>query len=525
MPWTPSGWQWAPFLLAVWLLYELLRYAVVSSAKRRYEQQVDHFLKQHDIPVDSFRHTHRVVVKERVMGDAGLVLAMDQRARAEGKTLHEVRLRVRGWLDEIVPQFNILAYYKVGYALARTVAYSLYNVRLDKQSLEAARAKIPKDAAVVYVSNHRSNADFVVTGFMLSRSVQVSYAVGEWARVWPLESLFKAFGSYFVRRGEKDPLYHRTLEAYLQLITKQGVTQAMFPEGGLTRDGRLREPKVGLLDNMAKAKLDPDFTRPLVFVPVGINFDRVVEDENMVYEARTGRHRYQDRTFWQKIGRIFSLVRWLLYGVPVNIVRFLARRLKKHGVVAIRFGEPVVFDDWYKGQTFLAEPERHVRWQALRPFADDLLARIAKIIPVTSVTLTCLAARDIGPERMQVGVDRGTMLLAMRACQDRLRAAGAAFATGDPYEDRPRHGHVHEVDHVTAGMDAAAELEAVLQRALDVTSRRKMLYERGGVVVAPKWDLVEYYARSLDGDGASAAAPEPAGDTSFRSPDSGVLLA
>jgi hypothetical protein len=28
--------------------------------------------------------------------------------------------------------------------------------------------------------------------------VALSYAVGEWARVWPLEHLFRSFGSYFV---------------------------------------------------------------------------------------------------------------------------------------------------------------------------------------------------------------------------------------------------------------------------------------------------------------------------------------
>src|SRR4029077_6242734 len=65
--------------------------------------------------------------------------------------------------------------------------------------------------------------------------VAISYAVGEWARAFPLERMFKAFGAYFVRRKFREPLYHAVLERYVQLITREGVTQGIFLEGGLTR--------------------------------------------------------------------------------------------------------------------------------------------------------------------------------------------------------------------------------------------------------------------------------------------------
>ncbi len=503
--WWPSGWQWLPVVLGLWLLYEVLRALVVGAIKRRYEAHVDKFLREHDIPVDGFRHAHRVVVKERVLSDAGLAAAIEARAKEEGRTPHEVRAQVRGWLDEIVPQFNLLAYYKVGYALGRTAAYTFYNVHLDKQSLAAAQAQVPEGAAVVYVSNHRSNADFVVTGFMLSRSVQISYAVGEWARVWPLESLFKAFGSYFVRRGEKDPLYHRTLEAYLQLITKQGVTQAMFPEGGLTRDGALRPAKVGLLDSMARAKLDPSFDKPLVFVPVGINFDRVIEDENMVAEAAriaAGESpRPPRRGVARKAWRLITLVGKGLWTVPVNTVRFLTKRVKKHGVAAIHFGTPIVFDDWYAQQTpFLDEPDRHKRWEAMQPFADGLLTAIGQNIPATPATLVCHAIASIGQERMAEGVDRGTVLLALKES----RSMGRPMAVGDPYQARTGG---REVDAISDAVDAADELEAILERALDVLAPRGIVTAEG-LVKAPRWDLVAYYANSLTGSmGSAVEAP------------------
>src|SRR2546427_5753422 len=188
-----------------------------------------------------------------------------------------VRRRVAAYIDEIVPYLNVLSYYKVGYNLAKLLVNLLYKVSVDYQD-EAALQGIPRQDGVVYLMNHRSNADYVVVAYVLARGVHVSYAVGEWARAWPLEYVFKSFGAYFIRRRFREPLYHAVLERYVQLITRNGVTQGIFPEGGLTRDGRLRPPKLGLLDYILTTLKDPTFTRDIWLVPVALNHDRVMED-------------------------------------------------------------------------------------------------------------------------------------------------------------------------------------------------------------------------------------------------------
>jgi len=194
-----------------------------------------------------------------------------------------VRRRVEQYVDEIVPQLNVLSYYKIGYNLAKVVLNLLYRVTVDYQD-EAALERIPKRDVVVYAMNHRSNVDYVVVAYVLAYGAHVSYAVGEWARVWPLEYVFKSFGSYFIRRGFREPLYHAVLEQYVRLITKNGVTQGFFPEGRLSRDGRLGSPKLGLLDYVCRTMLDPGFDRDIWFVPVAINFDRVLEDRALIRE-------------------------------------------------------------------------------------------------------------------------------------------------------------------------------------------------------------------------------------------------
>ena len=109
---------------------------------------------------------------------------------------------------------------------------------------------------MVFVINHRSNMDYVLVTYLVSESSALSYAVGEWARVWALQSLIRAMGGYFVRRDSSNALYRKVLARYVHMATASGVAQAVFPEGGLTRDGALRPPKLGLLSYMVSG-FDP----------------------------------------------------------------------------------------------------------------------------------------------------------------------------------------------------------------------------------------------------------------------------
>ena len=146
---------------------------------------------------------------------------------------------------------------------------------------ERTLAGVPPNTAVVFVMNHRSNMDYVLVAFLAAERTALSYAVGEWARIWPLQQLIRSMGAYFVRRNSNNPIYRRVLERYVHMATEAGVAQAMYPEGGLSRDGRLREPKLGLFDYMLKS-FDPKGANDIVFVPVALNYDRVLEDRTLL---------------------------------------------------------------------------------------------------------------------------------------------------------------------------------------------------------------------------------------------------
>src|SRR2546421_243233 len=257
-------------------LYELLRYRLLRGVRESQRRKARSYAEEHGVRVDLFKFGGKQLVREELLNDRAILRAMEAAADA-GERPTEVRQRVEEYIDEIVPAFPLAPSSQLGMRPARAPPRAV-----SGRVIVSPPPPLPQDATAVFLINHRSNFDYVVVGWALARRVAISYAVGEWARVFPLDALFRAFGGFFVRRGFPDPLYHTVLRRYLQLITRRGVTQGIFPEGGLTRDGALRPPKVGLLDSILQLSEE----RELYFVPVGINYDRVLEDEALLAELR-----------------------------------------------------------------------------------------------------------------------------------------------------------------------------------------------------------------------------------------------
>ena len=104
--------------------------------------------------------------------------------------------------------------------------------------------------------NPRSNVDYIIVAHMAANRVALSYAVDEWAPTWPLQSLIKSLGGFFVRRESDNPLYRRVLAPCVEMAAAGGVVQAFYPEGQFTRDGYLQKPRFCLINYMLSA-FDP----------------------------------------------------------------------------------------------------------------------------------------------------------------------------------------------------------------------------------------------------------------------------
>ncbi len=416
--------------------------------------------------IDRFKLTKKPFIRQTLLADHAIAEAVKEHAAENSIDEAKAWKRVEEYIDEIVPFFNILTYYKIGLVVSRLLLNFFYKVSAEYAG-RSSQATLPRDAIVIYLMNHRSNADYVLVGYVLSGQVAISYAVGEWARTFPLEYIFKSFGAYFIRRKYREKLYHTVLEQYVQLITRNGVTQGIFLEGGLSRDGKLGKAKIGLLDYVLGVARDAEMRKRLYIVPVAINYDRVLEDRSLLREldAREGRTRPSRPA---QFGEVLRYVWW-------NMARLVARRWKRYGRAAVVIGDPFPLEPWLEQQDRnsggLFAIERAERLTHVQELSDSVLVKIAAIVPVTPVTLACAAVQSFDGDF----ISHDQLIARMSEMRDVLRELNARVIH--------REGTIDEI----------------FDRAWRMLDMRRILVKTGGgySVLPGNRPLVSYYANSI----------------------------
>jgi len=371
-----------PVEMPLWLLLLLIAFAAVTFAshflfpsvrwffRRRLERAVARLNERLTRPIEPFKLARRHDMIQRLVYDPEVTQAIVDYAERHAVREDVAFEKARRYAREIVPSFSAFAYFGFGTRASRWLARMLYIVRTGPDN-EAVLSRIDKDATVIFIMNHRSNMDYVLVTTLAAQASALSYAVGEWARVWPLSRLIKSMGAYFIRRRSRGGLYRAVLARYVQMATTGGVTQAIFPEGGLSLDGRLRPPKIGLLSYVVQGyKADG---RDVVFVPVAINYDRVLEDRVLISAAQRGDRRFR--------ARMTVILRFILS----MIWRRLRGTFRKFGVAEVIFGAPVRLSDY-------------AEVPALDDLAQMLMHRIEEEMPLLFVPLLSRALlRSGGP--------------------------------------------------------------------------------------------------------------------------------
>jgi len=394
---TLPTWQFAALVLLA--LVCLLDRLMVPSARWFIRQRTLRVLEEVNrklpIEIQPFRLARRQVLVDRLMSDPRVVQAVAEHATEHRVPLDVATSRAERYAKEIVPAFNAYLYFRLGYALARRVARLLYRVRLG-WSDEEGLARIERGSTVVFVMNHRSNMDYVLVGYLAARRAALSYAVGEWARIWPLQQLIRSMGAYFIRRRSNDELYRRVLERYVAMATAAGVTQAVYPEGGLSRDGALRPPKLGLLDYMLRG-FDPAGERDLVFVPVGINYDRTLEDRTLLLDAGHGA-----KPRGGAMGAMGNTLRF----VGRNLLLMVRSRWRRFGYACVNFGTPVSMRRWCAEHGIdFRQMEREGRQESVAQLGGALMEAVGRVIPVLPVSLVATVfVREPGKQRSELEI-------------------------------------------------------------------------------------------------------------------------
>ena len=362
---------------ALWAVIDILfipgaRWVV----RRRVNRMIDELNTRLQLQIPAFQQTKRQVLIDRLTYDSKVMEAVETVAQESAMPREVLIRKVERYAREIVPSFNAYAYFRIGYYLARRTAQLLYRVRLGYSDDEAL-SRIEPDASVVFVMNHRSNMDYVIVAYLAASRSALSYAVGEWARIWPLRALIQSLGAYFVRRSSDNPLYRQVLARYVQAATAGGVVQAIYPEGNLSRDGRLRRPKLGLINYMVSA-FDPEGERDLVFIPVGINYDRVLEDRVLVHELDPESDPHSAK----------HVAATLLKFVVHQASLMLRRRWYRFGYACVNFGPPISMRSYvHRRKIDFRTLDSAARFDAVEKLGGELLGAVASAIPVVPVPL------------------------------------------------------------------------------------------------------------------------------------------
>lgn len=424
--------------IPVWLLVVAGVLAAIAALERiigpglrwlmrgRVERVVARVNARLDRKIEPFKLMSRRDWVVRLLYDPAVLEAVADHAAETGVPGEVALEKARAYAREIVPGFSALIYFGFATRAARWLSAVFFRVRVGKVAGEL--AAVAPDASVVFVMNHRSNMDYVLVTWLVAGRTAISYAVGEWARVWPLSALIRAMGAYFIRRGNHDALYRRVLARYVQMATEKGTVQAVFPEGGLSLDGRVGPAKLGLLSYLW-AGWRPE-GRDIVFIPVGLAYDRVLEDALLVKAGRSGTRRFRPR-----LGRV------LWEAIRVAIKRAGGRKFL-FGTAAASFGAPMSLRDW------------RAAGGDLDGFATRLMAEVEAVVPMLPVPL------------MAASLTEGIALPDLVA---RLRAAGAVL-------------------RLPPGGLAQAEAEGMAMLRL------RGLVDATGAIVPDRLDLLAFYA-------------------------------
>ncbi len=450
------------------ILLALAAYAALMSIlfpgvrwylRRRLNIAVDRINTSLQIKIRPLQQTRRQVLIDQLIFDQDVLAMLEKTSREQDIPRQVLQQRVRTIAREIVPAFNAYLYYRVFYWLAKNVSRFLYRIRVGASHPDMLR-RLDPESTVVFVMNHRSNMDYILVSYLAAERAALSYAVGEWARIFPLETLIRAMGAFFVRRNSRDPLYRKVLERYIHLATGNGVCQAVFPEGKLSRDGRLGEARLGFLDYILR-HYDWQRDRGVVFIPVAINYDHILEDRNLLDWDDRGKH----PSATEYLKRLWRFLRRNLFAAP-------RERFARHGYASVNFGEPLDMREYCRARKLdLHRLEKEQRIRHVAELAELLMRRLRRVMPVLPVPLTALALSRKPGEAM-------TSLEIAGACDEII---DAMIARGSPMKksEKPR--------------------QRTLQNALQLMRKHGLVVEQDDHFrVGPgQTRLLEFYANSI----------------------------
>ncbi|WP_313953431.1 glycerol-3-phosphate 1-O-acyltransferase PlsB [Accumulibacter sp.] len=388
--WRPPG-AWRQ-LLAIVLhgRHVLVRYNAPISLRKLLPEGFDeeralrklsrvlrvHFYRQRQMAIGPDL-SHRNTQVSAVLSGERVRAAIAKEAATQGISPEDARARAGSFALEIASDYSYGAVRALELFLAWLWARLYDGIELHNFDVVT---RIAPGHEIVYVPCHRSHIDYLLLSYLIHRNglTPPHIAAGANLDLPIVGALLRRCGAFFLRRSFKgQPLYAAVFDDYLQLMLARGFPLEYFIEGGRSRSGRMLAPKAGIL-GMTVHSFIREHTRPLVFVPVYIGYEKLFEGRTYLGEL-AGKAKQRE-----------SLL---------GILKSLRSLKRVFGKVHVNVGEPLILAGFLDAQypawrDQAAEGPSAWSRAVTRRAAAELAKRIneaAVLNPVNLIALTMLA--------------------------------------------------------------------------------------------------------------------------------------
>ncbi|ARU89395.1 glycerol-3-phosphate 1-O-acyltransferase PlsB [Pseudomonas sp. M30-35] len=283
-----------------------------------------HFRNQKTAAIGPDVSHRRNLVKGLVHGPQ-VRQAIDDEAQREGISIEKAEAQALRYGNEIASDYTytVIRFLELVLSWFWNKIYDGIKVNHIEGVQEVAQGH-----EVIYVPCHRSHIDYLLLSYLLFRNglTPPHIAAGINLNMPVIGGLLRRGGAFFMRRTFKgNPLYTAVFNEYLHTLFSKGFPVEYFVEGGRSRTGRMLQPKTGMLAITLRSFLR-DNRMPVVFIPVYIGYERVLEGRTYLGELR-GASKKKESIFdiFKVIGALkqnFGQV-WVNFGEPIKLAEFL----------------------------------------------------------------------------------------------------------------------------------------------------------------------------------------------------------
>ena len=318
--------------------------------------------------------SHRRTLIDSMMREPRVRDAVLREVDDKKTTLAKVEARADGIGREIAADYSYVLVRIMEQLLGR-LWNRIYD-GVDLRGVERLQA-LAKDNTLVYVPCHRSHIDYLLLSYVVHKiGLTVPHiAAGANLNLPIVGGILRRGGAFFLRRSFKnDELYGEVFAAYIHAVLKRGFPMEYFVEGGRSRTGRLLPPKAGLISMTVQSYLR-EHTRPLLFIPVYIGYEKLFEGGSYTEELAGAAKRKES---------IFGLI---------SAIRDLRR--ERYGAVGVSFAQPIALgelldaegakdmDDWLA--------DKSLRRRALTEVSRQIAERINGAVHLNPVAVVATA--------------------------------------------------------------------------------------------------------------------------------------